>query len=1302
MNDQRMDGFGTDAAPHTSARRGLRRVAGGGRGGGQAQHLRQPAGGGRGLAAPPRPQQSAAAAAATAAAGALSASDQAELAQFRIKKGLCPTCGQKTHKINVLTRKRVPLTIEGKCLAGTCLNCNQILPRDQASVAPTLDRVFHDTGHGDDDDDDDDEDDDEFDADLVGERQRSNVPTGQGGTTPLGVLELTATRGVIPSEDEYSVVSGLTMDPALLRMQSRGLRQSTNTQLTERPENYIRQPHLSALTEENDDDDVERDPADLIRDDSDSDQYQALRQIPTAKATNRAKDMPKPPPPQHDDGYDTGSDIDDHTFDIGRHYFGATPGRSQPSINSGSSQNNFMDSKICPSERDLSGFDVEDSYRWSGTSGSREAEDAKEDQATKQILNKKGAASTASSDPKPINVYGGSYEDVRNRIAQKHSKGTDSGTSGAVETPTADGSLLHYGLVDSGSSTNHAPKNQTGPMHDHSRNTLTTFDPPSLPSDSRRNICTEGEEAKVEIEEIKPPELATYKTMTSAEIREIEDAFEALEKPSLVSWRTGGSGGGGSSRHGTASIRRKSSGGPNNSTADTNVSVVVSSEAAAGMTAQHNVPGAEEALVILYCLHAYPDNPDLNEKAFNALFTLATSADSRRKSEILSNNGVKCIVDGLWRHMEVPTVQEAGLFALWALAVSEESSTVSKGAKSITEGRALDATLISMQTHLHFQSIQMAGCGILSCLARAAKLEKKIDDGTSSGAMFQIICALDMHSTASPVQEWGIRALANECEISTTNKMNLVRKDDGSLGDGGDSGILSIYKAMKRFPEELAILEWGLRLMHCVSSYENAAVKMSASDKPIDRVIEILEARKRDPEAMRLCEEGIGVLSNLSAFEQNNAPMRFSGAIKTVSNIMMHYPRVERIQVLSCRLFANLAITKDSRAAILRSDAPRIVLSAMRAFSTCAALQEEACRLLRALCAESSDGRASVSGSAGISSAVRAMTMHADSSEVQKQAAGVFAGMASEESWCSLVASSGALETIPKAMSDHPQDRSLQEICCVALRNLSTSSDARNELSAPDCLEPIIRTLELQEDSEVVQENVCGILWNLSTNMSRGSRPLLGPGDVKHIVKAMQNFPDSPGTQKAACGALWSLATLSDEVQNAVASNGGIDAIMCAFLLHQDKVELLELACGVLCSLSVNKRIVKAIADAGCIGAVTELIRNHMTCSELFQTSCLFLHNMAFFDTNYAEEASASCSSIIRAMKENPDDATLIRAACCALSSLAANAEACRERIHACGGVSTIARAKERFRNFADVWCEAEGALAQLGSDVPA
>jgi len=1289
-----MDGFGTDAAPHTSARRGLRRVAGGGGRGGSGHHhkpQRQPTGGGRGLAQPSAAATATTATQPAAAAGALSASDQAELAQFRIKKGLCPTCGQKTHKINVLTRKRVPLTIQGKCLAGTCLKCNRILPRDQLSVAEnTLDKVFHGGDHGHDDDDDD----DELVGGVAGRRQGGNVPIP--GAAPLGVLELTATRGVIPSEDEYSVVSGLTMDPALLRMQSRGLRQSTTTQQTERPENYIRQPHLSALTEENDKDALAANPADLIRDDSDSDKYQAFRKLPPT-ASNRQLELQKPPP-QHDADYDTGSDIDDHTFDIGRHYFGAkdvaAPTKSLRSSDSGeaSSRNNFMDSKICPSDRDLSGFGVEDTYRWSGSSaaahGNGTAATKKTLDTTAQTQNKSGTGSTSASDPKPINVYGGSYEDVRNRIANRYATGGDSGAS-----PVGDGSALYYGLVDSSSSTNDAAKKQAGPLHDSSRKTLTSFDPPSLASNSRRNSRMSAEESKAEIEETKTPELTTYTTMTSAEIREIEDAFEALEKPSLVSWRTGGSGG--SSRHGLTAVQGKLSAGPNESTAGTNVAIAPTD----ATTAQHNVPGTEEAPVILYCLHAYPDNADLNEKAFNALFTLATSVECRQKSEILSNNGVKCIIDGLWRHMEVPAVQEAGLFALWALAVSEEGGSVSKGAKSIAEGRALDATLISMQTHLHFASIQYAGCGILSCLARAAKLEKTIDDGTSSGAMFQVVCALDMHSTTSPVQEWGIRALVNECENSSTNKILLVKTGEGSLGDGGDSGILSIYKAIKRFPGELVVLEWGLRLIHCVSCYENAAVKMSKADRPIERVIEVLEARKRDPEAMRLCEEGIGALSNLSAFEQNNTSMRVAGAIKTVSNIMMQHPRVERIQVLSCRLLANLAATKDSREAILRSDATRIVLSAMRAFSTCATLQEEACRLLRALCVGSSDGRSSVSGSAGISSVVRAMSIHTDSSKVQEQAAGVFAGMAFEESWCGVVASSGALVAISKAMSAHPKERSLQEICCVALRNLSTSSDARNELRVPDRLEPIIRALALQEESEVVQENVCGILWNLSANMVRGSRPLIGPEDIEHIVKAMQNYPDSPGTQKAACGALWSLATLSDEAQNAVASKGGIDAIMCAILLHQDKPDLLELACGVLCSLSVNTRNLKAIADAGSIAAVTELIRNHISCSALFQTSCLFLHNMAYFDTNYAEEASAACSSIIRAMNENPDDATLIRAACCALSSLAANAEACRERIHACGGVSTIARARERFRNFADVWSEAEGALAQLENE---
>eukprot|EP00562_Extubocellulus_spinifer_P011946 CAMPEP_0178549360 /NCGR_PEP_ID=MMETSP0697-20121206/5685_1 /TAXON_ID=265572 /ORGANISM="Extubocellulus spinifer, Strain CCMP396" /LENGTH=1398 /DNA_ID=CAMNT_0020182091 /DNA_START=166 /DNA_END=4362 /DNA_ORIENTATION=- len=68
-----------------------------------------------------------------------------------------------------------------------------------------------------------------------------------GPGAPLDVVDPSTTRGCIRSEDELSVVSGLTMDQELLRMRSEGYEQSS---ASERPHNYRRRPSLSALTEE--------------------------------------------------------------------------------------------------------------------------------------------------------------------------------------------------------------------------------------------------------------------------------------------------------------------------------------------------------------------------------------------------------------------------------------------------------------------------------------------------------------------------------------------------------------------------------------------------------------------------------------------------------------------------------------------------------------------------------------------------------------------------------------------------------------------------------------------------------------------------------------------------------------------------------------------------------------------------------------------------------------------------------------------------------------------------------------------
>ena len=47
------------------------------------------------------------------------------LASRRFKKGECPTCGNKTHKVGFFG-KRIALTIEGQSRSGQCLLCNPV------------------------------------------------------------------------------------------------------------------------------------------------------------------------------------------------------------------------------------------------------------------------------------------------------------------------------------------------------------------------------------------------------------------------------------------------------------------------------------------------------------------------------------------------------------------------------------------------------------------------------------------------------------------------------------------------------------------------------------------------------------------------------------------------------------------------------------------------------------------------------------------------------------------------------------------------------------------------------------------------------------------------------------------------------------------------------------------------------------------------------------------------------------------------------------------------------------------------
>jgi len=709
---------------------------------------------------------------------------------------------------------------------------------------------------------------------------------------------------------------------------------------------------------------------------------------------------------------------------------------------------------------------------------------------------------------------------------------------------------------------------------------------------------------------------------------------------------------------------------------------------------RQNKPLVKDIPTILKCLEDYPDNPLVHERAYEALYELASLRDPRGKSKIIANGGIQATVDGIWRHMEVPTVQVSALYALWALSAADDNVS-SKVALSPSNGDGVVyAILFSMRQHEHNAAVQLPGCGVLSCLASAASRSGDVDDGTTSGAMSTIMNAMQMHGQSIDVHEWGLRALYCECSNSDRNKIDFITAN----GETG-SGIEILQRISDEFSSDLAIQEWVCRIFHCLSKDERAAERMVASDVPIKAVVAAMKVHGRRQEAVSLVEAACGMLGNLAAASPEIiSSIRNEGGARAIVDAMNCFPSSAGVQASGCAALVDLSASVETRADILQIGGIDTVIASFKTFEGNHQIQEEACRVLCYLFVEAKAEEEDAPGNVAVSVAVEALRSHPEDEGIQEAACSLLGVLAADVSSHGAILSAGAIDQVARAMTHHSRQRTLQEQCCALFRNLSASSSNQDAILRSDVINEVIRSMIAHSDSEAVQENACCMFWNLASDSRTDPTMILDAGEIKYIIIAMQNFPMSANVQALACGALWSLVSTSDKMKEAVANCDGIEAILCSVLIHGEALEVLEKACGVFSSLSMDHRYARAIADnhEGIMSLIIESMRKNIASVVLAEYGCLMLRNLALSSTNYAEEASSACSTILKSMCEHPDASGLHREACGALWSLAASSETCKERILFSDGVKVITRTMQTFSSITEVQIEARGAMSQL------
>jgi hypothetical protein len=685
---------------------------------------------------------------------------------------------------------------------------------------------------------------------------------------------------------------------------------------------------------------------------------------------------------------------------------------------------------------------------------------------------------------------------------------------------------------------------------------------------------------------------------------------------------------------------------------------------------------------------------------------------STAKQQFLANNGIKVLAATMWADMMVPRAERAAAELFLALVTttsptaaassSSKSATGELRGNDETEG-LIDALLISMQTLIMDEDLQQVGCRILCCLASSSNGND--NDGTQSGACLAVLNAMDTHYNSEVVQEWGLRALYNQCVYSKhaeTNKRTLLcSKLDTTGATGGDVLERMILSGAYHLKDG-GVLEWACRLCWCLTASNASVAEMVALRMDTLReLLHILEqCRAMEDASPQLQEAVLGMIANLLRMNQYKPFLGTSDVILLILDVMHGNKEFVEVQIEACSVIANTAglLSPLEKEEIVDAGAVRTIVGAMFAFPRDkAALQEPALRALVGLALDSEIANEDICEHETLSVLMHLCRLDESST------------LAQQEIFCNLLASLYASErSMPKALqcdslraltsavAAYRNSEKIQDAACFAYRNLSKSMGILDTLIRCNAIDFAVSAMLSFRLSKTIQSNACCALWNIGVGTEFGHQKIAETKAINCIVNAIQTHMDAQEVIEVACGALWGLIHRSHILRQQFFDNAnGVESVTCTLVMHPRSTALLEMACGVLAFTSTNARGAAAVVVADGVSNVVETMRNNPKSINILQHGAHFLRNTIIRNHNYVGEATGVIPVLINGLKDFRAD-TFLSEACNFIWTISELSYDAKSKIIAMEGIPILMAILDQKGGNAFVEVPALGAFKEL------
>lgn len=489
--------------------------------------------------------------------------------------------------------------------------------------------------------------------------------------------------------------------------------------------------------------------------------------------------------------------------------------------------------------------------------------------------------------------------------------------------------------------------------------------------------------------------------------------------------------------------------------------------------------------IILRCVSMYPKQKKLIERAFQALFLLATEAEpegSLARREMISLDGVELLRDSLWQHTNNVNAVCALFHVLWALCFyTSDKETAKIVMDKVQEFQLVELVLRALIRHSEVSKVQEMGYELI----------KRFDDVIAGTSQLKPAVAVILHnlqslSTKTQTYIQGMNTLNTLCQHSDDYKLELAKALKGNR---------AIIEQLKNNNICLESRDLICRLVWCVTSDIKSLSLMAEDQFVAATVIQAMREVPRSESTASFHEAAIGTLANLAMIETNHVKLSQLDAVPIICEEIYVFENSDYVQSAACTALANLSNSVNIQT--LAQDEVSALFFSMKSAPDSSAVQCEAMRALNKLC-----DQVPAAFETGINIIISSFRYHSDVKYIQECACSILSKLSTDAKCrAKLIATWAVFDALKKIQESNPRSESIQHDALNFLRNVACESSIIPIILNRGFVQVIAQAMTSFANCEELQENACHVFWRLASFSPDAKIEICSHGGVNCIVK---------------------------------------------------------------------------------------------------------------------------------------------------------------------------------------------------------